>query len=88
MLGSFYNEIFINYKLDVESPEGKEFVKRHPIDGVPSFFYVDDNEQVIHKIVGARGVLEFLQEAEMVGTYKKYGGIEAMQKAVKDGNCI
>lgn len=85
LLGSFYNEIFINYKLDAESPEGKEFVKRHPIDGVPSFFYVDGNEQVIHKILGARGVLEFLQEAEMVGTYKKYGGIEAMQKAVEDG---
>ena len=31
LLGSFYNEIFINYKLDAESPEGKEFVKRQRV---------------------------------------------------------
>ena len=85
LLGTYYNENFINYKLDAESPEGKEFVKKHPIDGVPSFFYINGEGQVIHKLLGAKDVLGFLQEAEMVDMYKKYGGIEVMEKAVKNG---
>ncbi|MFR7809992.1 MAG: hypothetical protein ACLU4N_12340 [Butyricimonas faecihominis] len=36
-LGEYYNSHFINYKIDAESPAGKEFVKSYPITGYPTF---------------------------------------------------
>ena len=84
-LGEFYNEHFINFKIDAESPEGKEFVKQYPVTGYPTFFFIDGTGRVIHKVVGARDVDGFLQEAKMISMYAKYGGIDNMMAAIKNG---
>ena len=62
-LGDFYNPLFINFKIDAESPAGKEFVKTYPVTGYPTFFFIDGNGKVIHKIVGARDADGFISEA-------------------------
>ena len=59
-LGDFYNPLFINFKMDAESPAGKEFVKAYPVTGYPTFFFIDGNGKVIHKIVGAKDVDGFI----------------------------
>jgi len=42
-LGKLYNANFINYKLDVDSKEGKKFKKKYGIVYLPSFLYFDEN---------------------------------------------
>ena len=53
-LGEYYNSHFINFKIDAESSAGKEFVKTYPVTGYPTFFFIDGNGKVIHKMVGAK----------------------------------
>lgn len=84
-LGKCYNQNFLNYKVDAESIEGKAFVKKYPTEGYPTFYYIDANGEVINKLVGAKDVAGFLQEADMVDMYKKYGGIENMKNAIQNG---
>ena len=84
-LGDFYNPLFINFKMDAESPAGKEFVKAYPVTGYPTFFFIDGNGKVIHKIVGAKDVDGFISEAKMISMYARHGGIDNMMVAIKNG---
>ena len=84
-LGEYYNTHFINDKIDAESPAGKEFVKNYPVTGYPTFFFIDGNGKVIHKVVGAKDVDGFIAEAKMVSMYARYGGIDNMTAAIKNG---
>ena len=84
-LGDFYNPLFINFKMDAESPAGKEFVKTYPVTGYPTFFFIDGNGKVIHKIVGAKDVDGFISEAKMISMYARHGGIDNMMAAIKKG---
>lgn len=84
-MGDVYNKQFINFQIDAESPAGKEFVKQYPVDGYPTFFYINAEGQVINKAVGGRDVDGFLQEAKMLDIYARYGGIEKMMAAINNG---
>ena len=84
-LGDVYNEQFINFQIDAESPEGKEFVKQYPVSGYPTFFYINGEGVVINKTVGGMDVDGFLQEAKMISVYARYGGREKMMEAIKNG---
>ena len=84
-MGDVYNKQFINFQIDAESQAGKEFVKKYPVEGYPTFFYINAEGQVINKAVGGRDVEGFLQEAKMVDMYGRYGGIEKMMAAINDG---
>lgn len=83
-LGEYYNSRFINFKIDAESPAGKEFVKTYPVTGYPTFFFIDGNGKVIHKIVGAKDVDGFISEAKMITMYARHGGIDNMMAAIKN----
>lgn len=78
-LGDVYNEQFINFQIDAESPEGKEFVKQYPVSGYPTFFYINGEGVVINKTVGGMDVDGFLQEAKKISVYAK------MMEAIKNG---
>lgn len=84
-LGEYYNSHFINFKIDAESPAGKEFVKTYPVTGYPTFFFIDGDGKVIHKMVGAKDANGFISEAKMVIMYNRHGGIDNMMAAIKNG---
>lgn len=84
-LGRVYNETFINYKLDAETPEGKKFIEKYPISGVPTFYYIDAEGKVMNQVIGAKDVAGFINEAEMVEMYKRHGGLDNMKNAIKNG---
>lgn len=84
-VGDLYNARFVNYQVDAESPGGKEFVKQYPVEGYPTFFFINAEEQVVYKFMGAKNVDGFLQEAEMVTMYARHGGIDNMMEKIKNG---
>lgn len=84
-VGEYYNAHFINYKIDAESPEGKEFVKTYPVTGYPTFFFIHGDGTVAYSMGGARDADGFVQEAKMLALYEQHGGYENMMTKVKDG---
>ncbi len=53
-VGDFFNENFINMKLDMERGEGLKFRKDYPVSAFPTLFFIDFNGTIVHKVKGAQ----------------------------------
>ena len=51
-VGDFFNKQFINSEVDIESPEGKELVKKYDIDATPTLLFLNADGGVIKKASG------------------------------------
>ena len=58
-VGDFYNENFLNLKLDMEKGEGIAFAEKYEVEAYPSILYFDKNGELVHKIVGFRDISDF-----------------------------
>lgn len=63
-VGEFFNQNFINVKLDCEEPEGIAFRKKYPVSAYPTLYFIDEKGEVIHSSVGGKDVKEIIQLAE------------------------
>ncbi len=59
-LGNYYNKHFINYKVDMEKGEGPDLAKMYKVGSYPTFLYIDPNERLIHRAIGAKSVEKML----------------------------
>jgi thioredoxin-related protein len=59
-VGELYNKFFINMKIDMEKPPGKEFAKTHPVSAYPTLFYLKPDGSLIERVTGGRSVEDFL----------------------------
>lgn len=59
-VGEYYNENFVNFKIDMEKGEGPDLAKKWEIKGYPTLLYLDKNGEVIHRSMGSRPVEEFI----------------------------
>lgn len=75
-VGEYFNANFINMKIDMEKEQGLEFRKKYPVNSYPTLFFIDASQEVIQKLVGAKGPEEFLALGQSItGKYdrsKKY----------------
>lgn len=53
-VGEFFNNNFINLKLDMEKPDGFSFGKEYPVSAYPTMFFLDGMGNVVKKMKGAR----------------------------------
>lgn len=60
-VGSFYNENFINLKVDMEKGEGPELAVRYGIASYPTLLYLDGDGKIVHRASGARGPEPFIE---------------------------
>ncbi len=51
-VGAFYNEHFINMKLDMEQGEGLKFREKYPVSAFPTLFYIDYTGEVVLQVKG------------------------------------
>ena len=59
-VGNFYNQNFINMKLDLEEGEGVKFRTKYPVSAFPTLFYIDADGKVVHSQRGALQVDPFV----------------------------
>ncbi len=59
-VGDFYNQHFINYSLDMEKGEGKEFAKKYGISAYPTLLFIDYKGEIQHRYVGACDTATFI----------------------------
>lgn len=64
-VGDFYNNNFVNVKLDMEKGEGLTFRQQYPVSAFPTLFYIDYSGEVVHQVRGAQSVEGFLQLGEL-----------------------
>ena len=69
-LGSYFNENFINLKLNMEKEEGLSVKKEYEVGVFPTFLFVSSDGTLIHRKVGYLGVKELLEEAEIANDPK------------------
>lgn len=53
-VGDFYNENFINMKLDMEKSESTSFKRKFSVSAFPTLFFVNEKEEEVHKSVGGK----------------------------------
>lgn len=75
-VGDFFNENFVNLKLDMEKGEGLEFAKQYQVVAYPTLLFINADGDLIHQRIGAvpaEGLLEFGQDA--LNPDKRIGGL-------------
>lgn len=58
------NTAFVSLKMDMESKEGRELLKRYQVGAYPTFLILDASGKLVYKFVGAKKKDEFLAELE------------------------
>jgi thioredoxin-related protein len=72
-VGDFFNQHFVNVKLDMEKGEGTAFARNYAVNAYPTLLFISGKTQtVVHKVLGFRKAAEFLQEGTNV--FVKEGG--------------
>jgi thiol:disulfide interchange protein len=52
-VGEFFNEHFINFKMDMEKhEEGPRLSKKYALTAYPTLYFVDENEKIVHQTLG------------------------------------
>lgn len=60
-IGEFFNERFVNLKIDMEKGEGPDLQKRYDVKAFPTMMLLDGEGKVVYKVLGgcdARGFME------------------------------
>ena len=78
-VGDFFNEYFINYKIDAEKGEGPEIASKYGVRAYPTMLLLSPQKQeVLHTIVGGRSPEQLIDEArkginntEILADYEK-----------------
>lgn len=61
VVGEFYNQNFINVKIDMEKGQGPDLAKKYNVRAYPTFLFLDSKGDVVHKAVGGRDTLDFIE---------------------------
>lgn len=63
--GAFFNEKFINFKIDMEKGEGPAFGDKYPVRAYPTLMFIDYNGELVYQKVGAQQLASLLQLGEL-----------------------
>jgi thioredoxin-related protein len=83
-VGEFFNASFISIKVDMESPEGREFYSKYPVSSYPTFLFINGSGEVVHKVSGFRPADPFIDVGKIA--IRKDDRSAAMQEEYDNGN--
>jgi len=64
-VGDFFNQEFINLKIDMEKGQGLEFRKNYPVSAYPTLLFINGKGKVVHKATGAKDTDGILKLAKL-----------------------
>lgn len=59
-VGNFFNDQFINIKLDMEKDEGMSWRRKYPVSAYPTLYFIDPEGEVVLKSVGGKKPADLL----------------------------
>jgi thiol-disulfide isomerase/thioredoxin len=71
-VADYFNQTFVNYKLDMEKGEGIELAKKFNVRCYPTLLYIDANGTLVHRSAGAGGPAYTVADAKKSFTDQAY----------------
>ncbi len=59
-VSKYFNENFINYKLDMEKGEGPKIAQNYKVTAYPTLLFIDGEGNVKHRVLGAQSVEDLI----------------------------
>lgn len=63
-VAQFFNENFINAKIDMEKGEGVGIAQTYGVRAYPTFLFIDGNGQLVHRACGSCPAQDFINQAK------------------------
>ncbi|MDW7690585.1 thioredoxin fold domain-containing protein [Flammeovirgaceae bacterium SG7u.111] len=82
-VGSYFNEQFINVKLDAETEFGAKLTTENKVSGFPTYLFVDKNGNTVKTVVGYMEAEEFLKAGK--GSLTLWKNFSELDDAYKKG---
>ena len=84
-VGNFFNQHYVNYKIDVEKHEdGPGFAKKYKVSRYPTLLFIDAKGEMLHVAYGFRVPQALLVEGRK-GLFNE-DELDGLEKSYKDGN--
>jgi len=62
--GKFFNEHFINFKIDAEKGEGRKFAEKYAVRSYPNYLFINGEGAPVYRMLGAMKTSELIQHAK------------------------
>ena len=83
-VGSFYNAMFINVKMDMEKGQGIKLARDYNVNAFPTFLFIDGDGKIMHRTAGFHDVNEFLALGNEA--VDPSGRLSSFEKQYQDGD--
>jgi hypothetical protein len=84
---AFFNEHFLNLKIDSETEKGIELVLEYAIKEYPSYLFLNQDGEIVYKIVGFQSTNNLIHEATKAEKSKKeFVPLKSLDLAYENGN--
>ena len=81
-VGGFYNQHFINVKMDMEHGEGLLFARAYDVSRYPTFLFIDAEGEMLHRGLGRMSAQQFLElGAAALDSTRQLGTLERAYEA-------
>ncbi len=70
-VADYYNQNFINAKIDMEKGEGIELAKQYNVNCYPNLLFIDGNGNLVHRVAGSMLAADFINFAKDTKTPEK-----------------
>ncbi len=90
-VGQFYNQHFINVKIDAENGEGIELARKYKVRSYPTYAYIDPHtEEMVHRSSSRQSAEQFVYTAQSALTphLRSFYLDEEYQKGNRDKNFL
>ncbi len=81
--GDYFNDKFVNFKIDMEKGEGPEVGKKYDVSAYPTFLILEPNGDLRGRLVGAAPIDKFIEKVE--AAMKEEKGLPWYQKKFRSG---
>ncbi len=82
-VGQFFNENFINVKMDMEKGEGPNLSNTYDVSAYPTLLFIDEKGKLVQREVGAYPTEQFMKAAQ--SALSKVDNTSSLDKMFKDG---
>ncbi len=83
-VGSFYNAMFINVKMDMEKGQGIKLARDYNVNAYPTFLFIDGDGKIMHRTAGFHDVNQFLALGNEA--IDPSGRLSSFEKQYQDGD--
>ena len=81
--GDYFNDKFVNFKIDMEKGEGPEVGKKYDVNAFPTFLILEPNGDLRGRLLGATPIDKFIEKVE--AALKEEKGLPWYQKKFRNG---